>query len=1077
MTFNIRSAFHLRNVDQPSGRPTSDPTTSIPEGGPSKSANVLPALTRPLRSLHNARIRNRIPLNDDVQTRVTKARIARARDVFRTLIDESSNSKPHLESNETWVTDLLDRMKAGNHLVQNGAEYVSRDGLDTDHIYTRWNELSGDTIQAARDAKNLFPSLDIVVPGYRGRKPDERRRVKQLKASDAIVLAEGDLHAPHQIIEALHHLRSGKVKNTPLVVSEPVLEFYGPLWEGLFGPVPQATTASAFYKKQLQQWIRGGKHSDPNAVVLTPKSLYDIFDSDIKAAQHASPPSAIASALQSVRRMDPFAIETEQLVIPQLYIGTTKEDKAEHWRASINGKDVDVRLLMEGIDILGEPEERHGTYMANARGTVADELARHAKFARYPWAFAWLSKRAHPQAAPSEHIVNSGKAQSYIETIQQVLQGQHRDLSRDAFLQRLKSQGVDVARGDKLFFMSDDRGFEVPEWDKIEPYFDEKTKQAALALIAEKVGGQDTKLQAVPGVESTWWINAAGGVEQLMKHFADAFDAYEQATGEKLSRKTTSVVAASLVGMDLATGKAQVRNFTGASTYEIRRPEQGKRADTTECWFVPTENNPGGYSIQQFMDGEPGVPDFEALLPWVKAGRAMEAAGLVFHNARGKERVDDYRIDFVGEADVARGHALQQQVDDYVAHGLRATPNKGGSAQGKSGVQRPLHTPYRDMFVSSSFDPYDILERVDRSDAIVFDSAPSSKAGQAKLFYDYFSALVFKSLHPDYAGMQVLVNANDPQLKILGDLVDVQHTYGLSQELVTMAKPYRNKQDAMRLLQRHWNGYERVRLSDGPAQAEGKFDLDGALARGRESAPPSVVVLASGKAEQPGLVGEAKAVAEWIAQSGFDARTGGGAKGLMGAVTKHFKAANRDLGNDGRIAGVSTDMVIGKETAKNELPKDLDVPYVTRDIVSRMALLFGADMGVFLAGGIGTAQEIGFAIALKAAGHPLTKDKPMVLINSLMPDGRRLADGYMEFFGAADPSLTTRAERIAKGRQILGDMGVHVIEAGAGDVDETVKQASTRIAEASGIRSRRVQGDPTAATSATSAADAEAETA
>ncbi len=715
--------------------------------------------------------------------------------------------------------------------------------------------------------------------------------------------------------------------------------------------------------------------------------------------------------------------------------------------------------------------------MANARGTVADDLALHTKFARYPWAFARMSRRAHLQAAQSENPVNSGKAQSFVETIQQVLRGQHRDLSRDAFLRRLKSQGVDVTRGDKLFFMSDDRGFEVPEWDKIEPYFDEKTKQAALALIPEKVGGQDTKLQAVPGVESTWWINTAGGVEQLMKHFADAFDAYEQVTGEKLSRKSTSVVAASLVGMDLATGKAQVRNFTGASTYEIRRPEQGKRADTTECWFVPMENNPGGYSIQQFMDGEPGVPDFEALLPWVKAGRAMEAAGLVFHNARGKERVDDYRIDFVGEADVARGQALQQQVDDYVAQGLRTTPNKGGSAQKKSAAERALLTPYRDMFVGSSFDPYDILERVDRSDAIVFDSAPSSKVGQAKLFYDYFSALVFKSLHPDYAGMQVLVNANDPQLKILGDLVDVQHTYGLSQELVTMAKPYRNQQDAMRLLQRHWNGYERVRLSDGAAQAEGKFDLDGALARERESAPPSVVVLASGKAEQPGLVGEAKAVAEWIAQSGFDARTGGGAKGLMGAVTKHFKAANRDLGIDGRIAGVSTDMVIGKETAKNELPKDLDVPYVTRDIVSRMALLFGADMGVFLAGGIGTAQEIGFAIALKAAGHPLTKDKPMVLINSLMPDGRRLADGYMEFFGAADKSLTTRAERIAKGRQILGDMGVHVIEAGADNVDEIVKQESTRIAEASGIRARRVQADSTAATSATSTADAEAETA
>ena len=1076
MTLNIRKTVHLANVGHSDRRAAASPTTLMRKGEPSRVTSALSALKRPLQPLYHAAIRSG-SLKDDDATRATKARMVRAREVFRTLIDESSNSKPRLAPNESWVTDLLDRMKARNYLVQNGSEYVHRDGADTSHLYTRWNELSGDTVEEARIAKNLYPSLDIVVPGYRGRKPDERRRLRQLGAADAIVLAAGDVHAPHQIIEALHHLRSGKVKNTPLVIAQPVLDFYEPLWEGLFGPVPQGTTARAFYKRQIEQWIRGGVHSDRRAVVLTPVSLYGIAASDIRAAQYASPPSTWRSALQAVRRPDPFAVETEKVVIPQLYIGTTKEDKAEHWRTSIRGKDVDIRLLMEGIDVLGEPEERHGTYMANARGTVADELARQAKFTRYPWAFAWMSRRSHPSAAAGANPVNSGKAQSFIETIQQVLQGKHRDLSRDAFLQRLKSQGVDVARGDKLHFMSDDRGFEIHEWKKIEPYFDEKTKEAALALSAEKAGGQDPELQAVPGVQSTWWINAAGGVEQLMKHFADAFDKYERATGETLSRKATSVVAASVVEMDLATGEAKVRNFTGATTYEIRRPERGQRADTTEGWFVPTQHNPGRYSIQQHLDGEPGIPDFEEFLPWFKASLAMEAAGLVFQNERGKQRVDDYRIDFVGEANPERGAELQRQIGDYAVQQLRAAPNKGASDHKRGSGEHALQMPYRDMFVGSSFDPYDILERVDRSDAIVFDSVPPSKAGQAKLLYDYFSALVFKSLHPDYAGMQVLVNERDPQLKVLGELVDVQHTYGLSQEFATMAKPYRDRQDAMGSLQRHWKGYERVRMSSDAAPAEGKFDLDGALADGREAAPPSIVVLASGKAEQPGLVSEAKAVAEWIAQSGFSARTGGGAKGLMGAVTKYFKRANDDLGHEGRIAGVSTDMVIGKETAKNELPKELDVAYVTRDIVSRMALMFGADMGVVLAGGIGTAQEIGFAIALKVAGHPLTKDKPMILINSLMPDGRRLADGYMEFFGAADKSLNTRDERIAKGRQILQEMGVHVIEAGADDVDETIKRESTRIAEASGIRSQGNRGGVNGTNSATSTVDTEAETA
>lgn len=1029
------TANDICRATEPDATKPSTRASSRPEAGGALSA-LLFARARPRRVA--AVEHGQSPIGP-IGTRATKKRIERAYEVFHTLIDESSNRKPRLGADETWVTDLLDRMKAGNYVTQNGAEYVHTDGADTGGIHTRWTEFAGDTSDAAQAAKRSFPDLAIAVPGFRGRKPDEPRRLAQLGAADAIVLAEGDLHAPYQIIETLRLLRSGDVKNTPLVVPRAVLNFYQPLWKALFGAAPTGTSVHDFYGKQLQQWIRSGKRSDRKAVVLTPQSLDAVSSENIRAVTRATQASTFARAAHG----DQLAIN--ELVVPQLYVSTTKEEKAAHWRANINGKDVEVRLLMEAIDILGEPEERHRSYMANARGSIAGELAKLAKSSRYPWAFGRLSTRAPSPAPRTDQTVNTGKAQANIETIQQVLSGKHSKLSRDDFLQRLKSQGVDVAHNDKLYFISDDRGFEFPEWSKIEPYFDKQTKEAALALIRKNVGGQSPKLQAVPGVESTWWINAAGGVEQLMNHCMNAFDAYENETGEKLSRKVTSVVATTLVEMDLATGRFSARNFSGASTYDCRKPAGEMRADTTECWFVPTDGNPGGHSIQQFMDGEDGVPDFKRLLPWVKAGRAMEADGIVFHNARGKKRVADYRIDFVG-ANSGRGTALQRQMDEHVKEGLGAFQSE------KTAAARAPDETYSEMFVGFNFSPYGILERVDRSDAIVFDSVPTSTSGQAQLFYDYFSTLVFKSLHPDYAGMQVLVNRNDPQLKILGSLVDTQHRYGLSQELFTMAKSYTDETDARACLKQHWNGYERVRLAAQSRKPEVPFDLDGALAAGRKSVPPSVVVLASGKAEQPALVAQAKAVAEWIVASGLDARTGGGAKGLMGAVGKQFKLAADRIGNGARIAGISTEMVIGKETAKNELPKELDVPYVTHDIVSRMVLLFGADMGIFLAGGIGTAQEIAFAIALKAVGHPLTKDKPMVLLNPRMPDRQRLADGYMAFFGAADKSLRTSDERIAAGRQILRQMGVHVVEVGQDDAEAVIKRECERIAAESGVR-------------------------
>lgn len=1012
-------------------------------------SGLLHGLLESSRSSISNRMASAMRWGEYACTRATKERFARVHSIFGTLIDETTERKPDLAYHETWVTALLDTMKKGNYVTQNGAEYIHLPGIETHDVHTRWTDFAGDTSDAARAAKRHFPDLAIAVPGYRGRKPDDGRRLLQLNCADAIVLANGDLHAPYQIVEVLRCLRSGKVRATPIVVPGPVFDFYQPLWRGLFGEAPTDQSARAFYQAQLTHWIRSGKNSDRDAPILFPESLDEIVSADINATIGIQRSSRL-EVPDGVDVLD--AIFVKPQIVAQLYVGTTKQEKAEHWRLCIKGQDVEIRLLMEAIDKLGDPKERHKGYLGNVRGI--DEpmggkaLAPRRNWLSLPQPYRFGARKTAPQSVTE----NSGKAEANIRTIRQVLKGEHPELSREDFLQRLKSFGVDAARGDKLHFLNDDRGFEIPEWSKIEPYFNPQVKKAALDLIARNVGGQNLKLQAVPGVETTWWINAAGGIEALMMYFLDAFEAYERATGERLERKVASIVAVSVSEMDLnKPDVTKVRNFSGATTFALRRPAPSKPADTSECWYVPIENNPEQRSIQEHMDGIDGVPNFDALLPWVKVSRAMQAAGIEFHNARGKRRVADYRIDFVGEQRDMRGAALQQHLDGYVKARLPAARAAGSIAPDEPVIERAMSLRHRQMFDGYAFNPYDILDRAERSDAMVFDSVPSDVASQARVFYEFFSALVFSSLHPDYKGMQVMFNANDPQLKALVDLVGTQRKFALSEDISTMAQPYSDENEVVAALESHWNGHERIRTPSAQRGEPEVIDLSADFRRNGRPPRPSVVVLGSGKAENPGAVSGATTMADWIARKGFDARTGGGAKGVMGTVGRHYRAVVDEVGNGGLIAGISTLMVLGKETDTGKLPDELHFAPVTEDIVTRMVELFGAEMGAFLDGGVGTAQEIFFVIALKAVGHPLVAGKPMVAVNSLMPDGQRLMDGYMVAFGAGDSALTTREAQIAKGRKIFEAMDIHMIDPGQDDADEVITRECNRIAELYGI--------------------------
>ncbi|SHJ85464.1 LOG family protein [Paraburkholderia terricola] len=955
----------------------------------------------------------------------TEGRIRRAKDMLRILVDESSNDKPVTGPGDEWLVDLLARMKTGNFITQNAHEYVHRACVGagrTDRIHTGWSELSGDTAAAALDVKRRFADRQVVVSGFRGRKPDDPRRLDQFDAADAIVLTRGDFHAPYQFIEAIDYLRSaraaasavGQPRERALVVAD--FGFYRPLLRGMFGAAPRGVDEKDHYRKALDSTLRQGQRPGVPHAATTVQIVDSLDDVARTGALTRRGPTALGATPATPALPALPASDTATRNVAQLFVGTTKQLKIEHWRSGFGSATLRISSLIELIDDLGEPEERHGSYVANVRGL-----------------------------RPDAGVENSGKAESFVRVIRRVLDGEHPTISREALLQRLASFGVDAERGDRLHFIADDRGLEFPDWPLLEPYFPAHIKEEALAEVERRVGGQDPAIQAVPGVETTWWINTAGGTTQLLEHFMQAYERRAAATGERLEPSVVSVCVASLVDMDLSTGAADVRNFSGATTFEFRRPPAGAvNAADSEAWFVPAAAiNPESRSVQELMDrSHEGA--YTASLPWVKAIDAMRADGVTFENTARRSRVPDYRVSLIGQPGSTRGAAWQERIRALApANATRPDP-AGEHAQpvviGQASAAR-------------AFDPYAIGQRVQHADAVVFDAVPGTLGAQATVLYEYFSALVLTSLHPDYKNVRVLVNEGDPHLAILQELVRTQHLYGLSENPLTLSRRYDEESQATAELERHWAQYERIEVpQDGAAAPPNQFDVRRELDAGRAARRPAVVVLASGKAVEPSLVAETTSVARWIAGRGDDAIYGGGAKGLMGEFYQHYQRHAASSRTGGKVAGISTTMVIGKETTTSELPAALDVGHVSPDIITRMHQLFEADMAVFLAGGVGTAEEIGFALALKAAGVQPMRDKPMILVNSLMPDGKRLCDGYLEYFGAGDPALD-RQRRIEAGASRLKALNVHVVQAGRDDFDRTFGDEFMRIRKLYGIGS------------------------
>ncbi|CAN7566397.1 LOG family protein [Trinickia sp. LjRoot230] len=931
------------------------------------------------------------------------ARFERMRDLLRQMVDETSNDKPTIRDGDVWLLELLANMKEGNFVTQDPIEHVNWGRIRTDQIQTQFSEFSADTVAHAESIKQQLQGREVAVLGFVARELDEPLRQKQWDSADDIVLAAGDPHALHQFIEAFDYLRCRSPKDVPeskrqkrLIIAD--FEFYRPLLRRLFGVAPTGTNERFYYRQSLQALLRMHGPQSPrlDVTVEIPGSLEDLPAPSTKAIIGTQ-----ADQTESLADIEQRLVKVRE--VPCLFVGTNKVTKLAHLNAAFSGTTVTINSLMTLIDDLGNPDECHKTYAANARGLSGADAN------------------------------NSGKAESFARVIQSVLNGEHPTISREMLLDRLKKFGVTG----KIYFMTDDRGAEFPDWDLLEPHLDSEFKKSVIEELKRRVGGQDMRIQPVPGVEMTWWINTAGGIEALFGYFERAYKKRLAKTNEDIPRKVTTACVATLVEMDLTTGDYEMRTYSGATTYDFRRPRADlPNRETSEAWYVePGSHNPENRSMQEIMDASPEGARSPSL-PWVKVVEAMRADGVVFANTRPVARVPDYKITFHGADQSTRGTALQMSMNM-----LMQRDNTGPRASARTPL--PVIAPNRrGIAPAAAFDSYEIGRRIAGSDALIFDKTPIEFLARAKRFYEYFSALVLTSLHPDFANAAVLVNEEDEGMSILQEAVKTQYRYGLSEDPLSLTLPYASERDALDKLARHWKQYERLATAVTPEALGGSiaptadFDVRAALDEWRDERHPAIVVLASGKAVAPALVEEIRVIAECIARLDADAISGGGAKGLMGALQQHYQRYATMLGIDGKVAGISTTMVIGKETQTGQLSSALQVKHVSPEIVTRMHQLFAADVAIVAAGGIGTAQEIGFILAAKAAGIEPFSRQPVLLVNSIMSDGKRLLDGYLEFFGAAPG--TTREQRIATGRRLLEEIGVYVIDAPAGGLADSL---------------------------------------
>lgn len=947
--------------------------------------------------------------------------IGRAAKIFDMLSDPYVTRKPFLDASESWVPRQLENMKRFDFVTQHGAEYVNQAGKPrTDHIHTAGVALSGDAVRALSAARTHFIGVPrVTILGTNENPREHEERFARYADADVFVLPEGGPHAAQQFLEVVRQLRAGMAdeQSADRLPKELVVTnygFYRPLLLGLFGlPPGDAAPGNApvreYYRQALEKIVGTTHDGSPRARVVFADSLKQVPVSrapgDATKAKNAQP-GALPSAESA----------GEKIIVSHPFFGSAQQHKLAHWEGAF-GKEVTQLLSLIQTDLpLGEPSERYHAYEANSGG-------------RSPA----LDGR-------------SGKAESFYRTIYHALTGEHPTVTREEFLARLKGLGIDADRGDKLTFITDDRGIECPDWHLIGPYFPAHMLEKFFEEVEDKVGGHDPKLQSMPGAETTWFFNKFGGVHAAIELIDEAYDAYEKANpGVRLKRRIRSVCAATLVQVDLGRdaqsareAKPVVRNFSGSTTYALRRPPEHVDQNDSFSWCVPEDevgidNRSVEERIELGIDGR-YVED----LPWMKVKAAMVASGVQFVDTGDRPLVHDYRIHTFGdEKATIFGQQLQRTMRAEAKSLLLQTP-----ALIKSSEPPELASSAALSAAQAFFDPHEIEWRMYGNDALVLAHTTDDVLDLSKAAYAYFSAHVAKHEHPDRKRMLVLLNGGDPKLEILRRQSRVVYGNGLAEKPSLLSSVYTDGAHALARVRKHWEEYRRV-----PASRIDPFDLfdpEAELMEGRAERPPLGAFFSSAKSVNDELLRGSEAIGRFMAENGFDMGYGAGSKAMMLHAAKTFVDTVRSRDADQRLLGVSTPMVIKLENEDGRLPSWLHIGHIASDIVMRMKqIVTPADFGFVDKGGDGTLQELAFVAAVNAAVQKaeetgveigaadlLMRKRTFVLLNAPMSRGQKLYDPFIEFYA---PSDARPDERYEAGREVLRGLGIHEVTSRAGE--------------------------------------------
>lgn len=962
------------------------------------------------------RVAARPELKLDAAVSHAESAIDRAATILDTLTDPNVSRKPFLHSSESWVPWQLENMNRFNFVTQRGAEYVNQAGKpSTDHIHTASIALSGDAVRSASAARSHFSGAARVTILGTSEKPSEHeQRFARYADSDLFVLPEGGPQAPRQFLEVVRCLKAGMADEQSagrlpkeLVVTN--YGFYRPLLMGLFGlppsdAAPGKVPVREYYRQALEKIIGTTPDGLPRARVVFADSLERVPVSRV-------PGDATKAKEARTGDIRSAGSSADDIIVTHPFFGSAQLHKLDHWDKAFGSEVTQLLSLIQTDLPLGEPPERYHTYEANSGG-------------RSPA----LDGR-------------SGKAESFYRTIYQVLIGEHPKVSREAFLARLKGLGVDAERGDKLTFITDDRGIECPDWHLIGPYFPTDMLNKFFEEVEHQVGGHDPELQSMPGSETTWFFNKFGGVSAALELIDKAYDAYEKAhPGVRLKRRIKSVCAATLVQVDLGRdpqsareAKPVMRNFSGSTTYALRRPPEHVDPNDSYSWCVPEgelgiDNRSVEERVELGIDG-PYVGE----LPWMKVKAAMEASGVKFVDAGDMPRVADYRIyTFGDETATISGQELQRKVRAGAKSLLPQAP-----ALIKASEPPQLESSTALAAAQVLFDPHDIERRMHGNDALILASTTDDVLELSKAAYAYFSAHVAKHEHPDRKRMLVLLNGGDPRLQILRRQSRVVYGNGLAEKPSLLSSVYTDGEHALARVRKHWEGYRRVPAS--PINPFDPFDAEAKLMEGRAERPRLGAFFSSARSVNDELLRGSRAIGRFVAQNGFDMSYGAGSKAMMLHAAKTFVDTVKSLGTDQRLLGVSTPMVIKLETEDGRLPAWLDTGHISPDIVMRMKkIVTPADFGFVDKGGDGTLQELAFVAAVNAAvqkaggpisGDPLMRERTFILLNAPMLNGQKLYDPFIEFYA---PSDVKPHQRYEAGREVLRGLGIHEVTSSEG---------------------------------------------